>query len=129
MNKVVLCGHLGKDPSVKYTSTGQAISSFTIATNESWVDKNGDRHKSTEWHSVIVWGKLAELCKKNLTTGNQVLVEGSLQTSRWEDKDGTKRSKTEINAKSIEFIGKKTVSEEQSTTPDLSQFSLDDVPF
>lgn len=105
VNKVIILGRLGQDPEMKYTPGGMAVCNFTLATSESWADKSGQKQERTEWHRIVVWGKLAELCNQYLTKGRQAYVEGSLQTRSWDDKNGQKRYTTEINAKTIQFIG------------------------
>lgn len=105
VNKVIILGRLGQDPELKYTPGGMAVCNFTLATSESWADKAGQKQERTEWHRIVVWGKLAELCNQYLTKGRQAYVEGSLQTRAWDDKNGQKRYTTEINAKTIQFIG------------------------
>jgi len=105
VNKVILIGHLGRDPEVRYTPSGSAVANFTIATTESWTDKQGQRQDRTEWHRIVVWGKLGELCGEYLAKGRQVYVEGKLQTRQWDDRDGNKRSTTEILAQNITFLG------------------------
>ena len=106
VNKVILLGRLGQDPELKYTPSGAAVCSFSLATTESWNDKNsGQKQERTEWHRVVVWGKLAELCNQYLAKGRQAFVEGRLQTRSWDDKSGQKRYTTEINATTVQFIG------------------------
>ena len=106
INKVILVGTLGRDPEMRYTAAGKAIANTSLATNESWKDKNtGEKQERTEWHRIVVWGKLAELCNQYLTKGRQAFVEGTLQTRSWDDKSGQKRYTTEINAKTVQFIG------------------------
>lgn len=105
VNKVLLIGRLGTDPEVRYTSNGGAVANFNVATNESWTDKAGQKQEKTEWHRIVVWGKLAELCGQYLSKGRQVFVEGKLQTRDWQDKEGQKRYTTEIVAQSVQFLG------------------------
>ncbi|MCB0406348.1 MAG: single-stranded DNA-binding protein [Bdellovibrionales bacterium] len=105
VNKVILIGRLGADPEVRYTSGGSAVANFNLATNESWMDKEGQKKERTEWHRVVVWGKLGELCGQYLSKGRQAFVEGRLQTRDWQDKDGNKRYTTEIVAQNIQFLG------------------------
>jgi single-strand DNA-binding protein len=97
VNKVILVGRLGRDPETRYTSGGQAVANFTLATDESFKSRTGERQKRTEWHRVVLWGKLAEIAQQYLKKGMLVYVEGRLQTRQWEDKrDGQKRQTTEI---------------------------------
>lgn len=105
VNKVLLIGRLGGDPEVRYTTNGGAVANFNLATNENWTDKNGQKQERTEWHRVVVWGKMAELCGQYLSKGRQAYVEGRLQTREWNDKDGNKRYTTEIVAQNIQFLG------------------------
>lgn len=105
INKVIIVGRLGNDPEVKTLSSGQSVARFSIATSESWTGKDEQRQERTEWHRVVVWNKLAELCGKYLTKGRQVYAEGRLQTSSWEDQQGQKRYTTEVIANTVEFLG------------------------
>lgn len=105
VNKVMLIGRLGNNPEIRFTNTGTAVANFNLATSENWNDKSGQRQERTEWHRVVVWGKLAELCEKYLSKGRQCFVEGRLQTRSWDDKDGNKRYTTEIVASTIQFLG------------------------
>lgn len=103
VNKVILVGNLGGDPEVRYTPGGQAVANFNIATSESWTNKDGNREERTEWHRIVAWGKLAELCGEFLAKGRKVYVEGRLQTRSYE-KDGVTRYVTEIKAQDIQFL-------------------------
>jgi len=105
VNKVILVGRLGQNPEVRYTPSGAAVANFSVATNESWSDKNGQKQERTEWHKVVVWGKLAELCNQFLAKGRQVYLEGRLQTRQWQDKDGQTKYTTEIQAQTVQFLG------------------------
>jgi single-strand DNA-binding protein len=106
INKVILIGNLGKDPEVRFTPGGQAVANFNIATSESWTDKNsGQKQERTEWHRIVVWGKLAELCGEYLKKGRQCYVEGRLQTREWTDKEGQKKYTTEVVANTVQFLG------------------------
>ena len=105
INKVILIGRLGADPEVRYTANGGAVANFNLATNESWTDKAGAKQEKTEWHRIVVWGKLGELCGQYLSKGRQAFVEGRLQTREWNDKDNAKRYTTEIVAQNIQFLG------------------------
>jgi len=105
VNKVILVGHLGADPEMKYTASGQAVSRFNLATSESWTDKNGQKQDRTEWHRIVVWGKLGELCSKHLSKGRQAYIEGRIQTRQWEDQQGQKRYTTEVIANTVQFLG------------------------
>jgi len=105
VNKVILIGRLGADPEVRYTPSGTPVANFRIATSESWNDKQGQKQERTEWHRIVAWNKLAELCGEYLSKGRQVYVEGKLQTRQWDDRDGNKRYTTEIQAREITFLG------------------------
>ncbi|AKU92154.1 Single-stranded DNA-binding protein [Vulgatibacter incomptus] len=103
---MTLLGNLGADPEIRYTPGGQAVANFRLATTDSWADKgSGQKQERTEWHRVVVWGKLAELCGEYLKKGRQCYVEGRLQTREWQDKDGQKRFTTEIVANQVVFLG------------------------
>ncbi len=105
INKAILIGRLGQDPEVRYTSSGGAVANFSLATNESWMDKSGQKQERTEWHRIVVWGKIAELCGQYLAKGRQAYIEGRLQTREWTDKEGGKRYTTEIVAQTVQFLG------------------------
>lgn len=96
LNKVMLIGNLGKDPEVRYTTSGQGVASFSVATSEKFKNKSGDMEERTEWHNVVLWGKLAEIAKEYLGKGKTVYIEGRLQTRKWQDKDGRDRYTTEV---------------------------------
>jgi len=97
INKVILVGNLGQDPEIRYTADGRPIANFSIATSETWRDKNsGERREKTEWHRVVVFGKLAEICGEYLSKGRQVYIEGKLQTRKWQGQDGQDRYTTEV---------------------------------
>ncbi len=105
VNKVILVGRLGADPEVKTVTGGNTVARLSLATSESWNDKQGQKQERTEWHRVVVWGKLAELCGRYLSKGRQVYVEGRLQTRSWEDQQGQKRYSTEVVAGTVQFLG------------------------
>jgi single-strand DNA-binding protein len=105
VNKVILIGNLGADPEMRYTQGGQGVCELRLATNESWMGKDGTRQERTEWHRIVVWGKKAEVVSKYLKKGRQVYVEGRLQTRSWDDKEGQKRYTTEIIANDVQFLG------------------------
>lgn len=146
INKVMLIGRLGQDPELKFTPSGMAVCNFSMATSESWTDKNGQRQERTEWHRIVVWGKQAENCNKYLNKGSQAFIEGSLQTRSWEDQQGQKKYTTEIIAKSIQFLGGQAstgtrneysnqgpqndsvMNQEYDISTD-SNFTSDDIPF
>jgi single-strand DNA-binding protein len=106
VNKVILVGNLGRDPEVRYSPNGQAVANITLATSESWKDKNtGDKQERTEWHRVVFFGRLAEIAGEYLKKGMQVYVEGRLQTRKWQDKEGQDRYTTEIVASDMQMLG------------------------
>jgi single-strand DNA-binding protein len=106
INKAIIIGRLGQDPEVRYTPDGTAVANFSIATSEEWKDKNsGEKKERTEWHNIVAWRKLGEICGEYLSKGRQVYIEGRIQTRSWEDKDGNKRYKTEIIASDVQFLG------------------------
>lgn len=108
VNKVILLGRLGQNPEVRNTPSGASVANFSLATNESWMDKNGQKQERTEWHRIVVWGKLAELCGQYLSKGRQAYVEGRLQTRQWQDKDGQTKYTTEVQAQTVQFLGGNT---------------------
>jgi single-strand DNA-binding protein len=106
INKVILVGRLGRDPEMKYTSGGTPFCRFSIATDDNWTDKgSGEKQERTEWHSIVVWDRLAEICNQYLTKGRLVYIEGSLQTREWDDKEGVKRKTTEVRARDMVMLG------------------------
>ena len=105
VNKVILIGNLGRDPELRYTQSGQAVANFTLATTENWTDKSGEKVERTEWHRIVAWGRTGELCAQYLAKGRSVYIEGRIQTREYEDRDGNKRSTTEINAQTVQFLG------------------------
>lgn len=104
VNKVILIGNVGADPELRYTPSGAAVSNFNIATNESWTDNSGARQERTEWHRIVAWGRLAEICNQYLRKGSRVYVEGKLQTRSWEGQDGQKRYTTEVVARDMQML-------------------------
>jgi single-strand DNA-binding protein len=107
LNKVMIIGYLGRDPEMRYTSSGKPVTTFSVAANRSWSSASGERHEETEWFTVVAWGNLAEICKQHLSKGNQVYVEGRLQTRRWEDTEGKKHAAVEIVAGEMIQLGEK----------------------
>lgn len=105
LNKAQIIGRLGKDPELRYTQSGRATTSFDLATDSVWKDREGQRQKHTEWHKVVVWGPQAEACAKYLAKGRQVYVEGEIRTRSYDDRDGVKRYVTEIVARDVRFLG------------------------
>src|SRR5271168_2764410 len=107
VNKVILVGRLGRDPETRFTTGGQAVASFSVATDETYKDRNGERQKRTEWHKIVAWGKKAEFAQQYLKKGNLIYIEGSIRSSEWQDKEGQKRTKVEIIVSEFRFIGGK----------------------
>ena len=105
VNKVILVGRLGRDPETRYTSGGQAVANFSIATDETYKDKNGERQKRTEWHKIVVWGKQAEIAQQYLKKGSLIFIEGRIQSREWQDKEGQKRTSFEIVASNFRMLG------------------------
>lgn len=106
INKVILVGNLGQDPEVRYTANGTAVANLRIATTESWRDKqSGEQRENTEWHTVVLFGKTAEIASQYLKKGRQVFIEGKLQTRKWQDKSGNDRYSTEIVANDMQMLG------------------------
>lgn len=141
VNKVIIVGNLGKDPELRHTPQGNAVANFPIATSESWNDKDGSKQERTEWHRIVVWGKLAELCSKYLSKGRKAYVEGRLQTRAWDDKDGQKRYTTEIVATTVQFLDSAGADRSQQDSgggsgydpfgppPSFDSGSSNDIPF
>lgn len=105
LNKVMIIGRLGRDPELRYTPSGRAVTTFTVATSRSWNTSSGERRTETEWFHVVAWGNLAEICKQLLRKGSQVYIEGRLHTRRWEDENGTRHYRTEIVANEMVVLG------------------------
>ena len=118
INKVILIGRLGADPELKTVTGGNNVARLSVATSENWTDREGQKQERTEWHRIVVWGKLAELCGKYLVKGRQVYVEGRLQTRSWEDKEGSKKYTTEIVANTVQFLGSNQSAEARTTSGD-----------
>ena len=108
LNKVMLIGRFGQDPEIRYTQSGSAVANATIATNDYWTDKQGEKQERTEWHSLVLWDRLADLAQSYLKKGSQVYVEGRLQTSNWEDQQGQRHYKTEVVVTTMQFLDTKS---------------------
>jgi single-strand DNA-binding protein len=104
VNKVILVGRLGRDPETRYTGGGQAVANFSVATDETYKDRNGERQKRTEWHRITAWGKLAEICQQYLKKGTMVYIEGRIQSREWQDKEGQKRTSFDIVANTMKML-------------------------
>jgi single-strand DNA-binding protein len=146
VNKVILVGRLGKDPELKYTASGTPFCRFSMATDDVWNDKSsGERQEKTEWHNIVTWDRLAEICNQYLTKGSLVYIEGSLQTREWDDQEGNKRRTTEVRARDMVMLGSKgdgagggqrraagAAAEGMAgstTAPSTSTITDDDIPF
>lgn len=134
MNKVILLGNLGADPELRMTNGGQAVLNLRLATQERYQDRSGTAQERTEWHSVVVWGKRAEALSKLLSKGSRILAEGSLRTSSYDDRDGQKRYKTEVQALNIELCGGARggggeQSDDWGKRPGAPAATDDDIPF
>ncbi|HOD64879.1 MAG TPA: single-stranded DNA-binding protein, partial [Smithellaceae bacterium] len=133
VNKAILIGRLGKDPEVKYLPDGTMVTTFRIATDEQWKDKNGEKVQRTEWHQIVTYRKLAEICGNYLVKGKLVFIEGRIQTRNWEDKEGVKRYTTEIIANDMKMLDSKGQARPGDAMPDASsapnsETPMDDVP-
>ncbi len=137
INKVILIGNLGRDPEIRYTASGTAVANFTIATTDNWTNKDGTKEARTEWHRIVAWGRLGEICGEYLSKGKSVYIEGRIQTREWEDKEGNKRQTTEIVAYQMQMLGGKGYTESISEAPPSSsannttktEIEQDDIPF
>ncbi len=142
VNKVILVGRLGRDPEMRFTQNGRAVTNFTIATNENWTDQAGEKQERTEWHKIVTWGKLAENCAKLLSKGRLVYIEGRLQTRAWDDREGNKRYTTEIVATNMQILSPMEAGvqslgtfddtakvDQEPSGPDQSPDEYDDIPF
>jgi single-strand DNA-binding protein len=105
LNKIMIIGHLGRDPEMRYTPIGRPVTTFSVATNRAWHSADGERHEETEWFNVVAWGSLAEICSQHLHRGQQVYVEGRLQTRRWDDAEGKKHFAPEVVAREMIVLG------------------------
>ena len=134
INKAILIGNLGADPEVRYTQAGSAVASFNIATTESWV-KDGNKEERTEWHRIVAFQRLGEICGEYLSKGSKVYIEGRIQTRQWDDKDGNKRYTTEIVAREMKMLSPKntgggTAGGGHNEEPPMPEPMMgDDVPF
>ena len=120
VNKVILVGRLGKDPEVKYTPSGTPVAKFTLATDEVFKDRTGEQQRRTEWHTIVAWSKLAEICGEYLVKGKQVYIEGSIRSRQWEDQTGNKRTAYEIVARDMKMLGSRADSERAGAAPSRS---------
>ncbi|NCC70245.1 single-stranded DNA-binding protein [bacterium] len=145
LNKVMVIGRLTRDPESRNIPTGQLVSSFSLATNRTWKDQSGSKQEKTEFHNVVAWGKLAEICKQYLNKGKKVFIEGRLQTRSWDDQNGQKKYKTEIIAENMQMldnvsngpVGSNNTSQKEDNNNELpmidleneEEINIEDVPF
>ena len=134
LNKVMIIGHLGKDPEMRYTPSGRPVTTFTVAVSRTWNSADGERHSETEWFSVVAWGNLAEICKQYLVKGQQVYIEGRLQTRHWDDKEGQKHTSVEIVANEMMMLGDRrdaanNHAQPSDAAPDMEAPAEDEFPF
>lgn len=134
INKVILVGNVGGDPEVRYLEGGVAVANFSLATSESYKNKNGERVTQTEWHNIVLWRGLAEVAEKYVRKGMQLYIEGRIRTRSWEDKDGNKRYTTEIFGDNMQMLGRKSDSSESNNSteykpPVVEEEGPDDLPF
>jgi single-strand DNA-binding protein len=129
LNKVLLIGYLGRDPEMRYTPSGRPVTSFSIGTSRSWNTQDGERREETEWFNIVAWGNLAEICKQYLTRGQQVYVEGRLQTRRWEDQEGKKHFSTEVVANEMIILGDRTNKSHPTESPVQAEPPVGDEEF
>jgi single-strand DNA-binding protein len=118
LNKVMVIGHVGRDPEMRYIPSGKPVTSFSVATSRSWTNSEGERRQETEWFNVVAWGNLAEICKQHIRKGQQVYVEGRLQTRSWEDHEGKKRFRTELVANEMILLGDRRGASEAAESTD-----------
>jgi single-strand DNA-binding protein len=135
VNKVILVGNLGADPELRYTPGGAAVAKFNVATHEQWTGKDGQKGERTEWHKIVAWARLGEICGEYLHKGSQVYIEGRIQTKSWEDREGVKRYTTEIIAQTMKMLGsagkggEAKSQEERFPTEEPVSIPDDDIPF
>jgi len=129
LNKVMVIGHLGRDPEMRFTPSGRPVTSFSMATSRSWKTSDGERRTETEWFNVVAWGSLAEICNQYLKKGQQVYIEGRLQNRRWEDDDGNKRNTTEIVAREMIMLGERRDQKEEDSVEEADSGEEEDFPF
>jgi len=134
VNKVILIGRLGADPEIRYTPSGAEVATFRMATSETWTNKSGEKEERTEWHRIVAWRGLAKICGEYLNKGKLVYIEGRLRTRSWEDRDGNKRSTTEIEATDMKMLGSPGEVARKTKEPDEeyaapAQKDDEDIPF
>ena len=118
LNKVMIIGNLGRDPEMRYTPSGKPVTTFSVATSRTWNTSEGEKREETEWFNVVAWSSLAEICKQYLTKGQQVFIEGRLQTRHWDDQDGNKHTSVEIVANEMIILSERRDTDESSADPE-----------
>ena len=136
LNKVMIIGHLGRDPEMRYTPSGRPVTTFSVATSRTWNTSEGERRSETEWFNIVAWSSLAEICNQYLTKGQQVYIEGRLQTRKWEDDDGNQRQNVEVVAKEMVMLGDRkkkneneTITKNESISDQPEEEEEDEFPF
>lgn len=130
LNKVMIIGNIGREPELRFLPSGKPVASFSVASSRQWNTSDGEKHNATEWFNIVAWGNLAEICANHLVKGQQVYIEGRLQTRKWDDKEGIKHSTVEIVANEMMFLGDRKDSDHSQISPgedDLSE--MDEYPF
>lgn len=126
LNKVMIIGRLGRDPEMRYTPSGRPVTNFSVATSRNWTTSNGERRTETEWFNIVAWSNLAEICNQYLVKGQQVYIEGRLQTRHWDDDNGKRHSSVEIVANEMIMLGKRRTSDDESGEDENEE---DEFPF
>lgn len=130
LNKVMIIGNIGREPEKRYTPAGKAVATFSVATSRQWNSSDGEKHTATEWFNIVAWGTLAEICADHLLKGQQVYIEGRLQTRKWEDKEGNKHNSFEIVANEMMILGERKDHEQAHiSASDEDNSEMDEYPF
>jgi single-strand DNA-binding protein len=129
LNKIMIIGNLGRDPEMRYTPSGRPVTSFSVGTRRTWNTPEGERREETEWFNVVAWGNLAEICKNYLTKGQQVYIEGRLQTRRWEDQEGKKHSNVEVVANEMIILGDRSRTSTEAAASTETPGDEEEFPF
>lgn len=130
LNKVMIIGNVGREPELRFLPSGNPVANFSVASNRQWNSSDGEKHNATEWFNIVAWGSLAEICAKQLKKGQQVYIEGRLQTRKWDDKDGIKHSTVEIVANEMIILGDRKESDQSSFNVGGDELSeIDEYPF
>ena len=129
LNKVILIGNLGADPELRYTQNGNQVASFSVATSERWKGQDGKVQEQTEWHRIVAWGKLAEICGQYLHKGSRIYLEGRLQTRKWRDQGGVERAITEVIARDMKMLSSRNEAGGNNGGTYYEPPGMDDVPF